>query len=161
MATDISVISVERLTTELYAIFDETFENVHGIYLDSNTSLFETLATVSAEEASRPVSSRCASIAGQVEHVRFFIDVLERYIKGEKLGSVDWQGSWYLKTVTPEEWQALKARLKDAYTSVLATLKSIDNWDGENELGGALSAAIHTAYHLGEIRQALCTIKNG
>ena len=161
MATDISVISVERLTTELYAIFDETFENVHGIYLDSNTSLFETLATVSAEEASRPVSSRCASIAGQVEHVRFFIDVLERYIKGEKLGSVDWQGSWYLKTVTPEEWEALKARLKDAYTSVMATLKSIDNWDGENELGGALSIAIHTAYHLGEIRQALCTIKNG
>ena len=161
MATDISVISVERLTTELYAIFDETFENVHGIYLDSNTSLFETLATVSAEEASRPVSSRCASIAGQVEHVRFFIDVLERYIKGEKLGSVDWQGSWYLKTVTPEESQALKARLKDAYTSVLATLKSIDNWDGENELGGALSIAIHTAYHLGEIRQALCKIKNG
>jgi hypothetical protein len=160
MATDISVISVERLTTELYAIFDETFENVHGIYLDSNTSLFETLATVSAEEASRPVSSRCASIAGQVEHVRFFIDVLERYIKDEKLGRVDWQGSWYLKTVTPEEWAALKARLKDAYTSVLATLKSIDNWDGENELGGALSVAIHTAYHLGEIRQALCTIKN-
>jgi hypothetical protein len=161
MATEISVISVERFTTELYAMFDETFENVHGIYLDSNTSLFETLATVSAEEASRPVSSKCASIAGQVEHVRFFIDVLERYIKGEKLGRVDWQGSWYLKTVTPEEWEALKVRLKDAYTGVLATIKSINNWDGENELGGALSIAIHTAYHLGEIRQALCTIKNG
>ena len=66
-----------------------------------------------------------------------------------------------LKTVTPEEWEALKARLKDAYASVPATLKSINNWDGENELGGALSIAIHTAYHLGEIRQALCTIKNG
>jgi hypothetical protein len=67
----------------------------------------------------------------------------------------------YLKTVTPEEWEALKARLKDAYTSVLATLKGINNWDGENKLGGALSIAIHTAYHLGEIGQALCTIKNG
>jgi hypothetical protein len=65
-----------------------------------------------------------------------------------------------VKTVTPEEWEALKARLKDAYASVLATLKSINNWDGENELGGAPPIAIHTAYHLGEIRQALCTIKN-
>ena len=65
-----------------------------------------------------------------------------------------------LKTVTPEGWEALKARLKDAYASVLATLKSINNWDGENELGGAPPIAIHTAYHLGEIRQALCTIKN-
>jgi hypothetical protein len=87
--------------------------------------------------------------------------VLERYIKGEKVGRVDWQGSWYLKTVTPEEWEALKVRLKDAYTGVLLTIKSINNWAGENELGGALSIAIHTAYHLGEIRQALCTIKNG
>ena len=93
--------------------------------------------------------------------MRFFIDVLERYIKGEKLGKVDWQGSWYLKTVTPEEWEALKVRLKDAYTSVMATLKSIDNWDGDNELGGALSVAIHPAYHLGDIRQALCTTKTG
>jgi hypothetical protein len=66
----------------------------------------------------------------------------------------------YLKTVTSDEWTVLKARLKDAYTSVPANLKSIDNWDGENELGGAPSIAIHTAYHLGEIRQALCTIKN-
>jgi hypothetical protein len=35
---------------------EETFENVHGIYLDGATSLFETLATISAEEASVPVS---------------------------------------------------------------------------------------------------------
>jgi hypothetical protein len=158
MANDISV---ERFTTELYAILDETFEHVHGIYLDRNTSLLETLATVSAEDASRPISSRCASIAGQVEHTRLNIDVLEKYIKGEMVGDVDWPGSWYLKTVTPEEWEALKARLKDAYTSVLATLKGLDSWEGENRLGGALVVAIHTAYHLGEIRQALCTIKNG
>jgi hypothetical protein len=153
-------ISVERFTKELYALFDETFENVHGIYLDGGTSLLETLATVSAEEASRPVSSKCASIAGQVEHVRFFIDVVERYIKGETLGRIDWQGSWYLKTVAPDEWEALKVRLKDAYMSLLGTLKGLDDWEGENELGGALSVVIHTAYHLGEIRQALCTVKN-
>jgi hypothetical protein len=153
-------IPVERFTSALYAILDETFEKVQGIYLDRNTSLLETLETISAEEASRPVSSRCASIAGQVEHTRFYIDVLERYLKGETVGNVDWQGSWYLKTVTSDEWEALKARLKDAYTSVLAAMKGRDNWDSEDDLSNAMAVAIHTAYHLGEIRQALCTIKN-
>ena len=31
--------------------------------------------------------------------------------------------------------------------------------DGEDEIGGAMAILGHTAYHLGEIRQALCTIK--
>ncbi len=56
-------------------LLDETFDNVHGIYLDKGTSLFETLATVSAEEASRPVSSRCASLSAQVAHVAFYLDM--------------------------------------------------------------------------------------
>jgi hypothetical protein len=29
----------------------------------------------------------------------------------------------------------------------------------EETMGGALSIVVHTAYHLGEIRQALCTLK--
>jgi hypothetical protein len=31
-------------------------------------------------------------------------------------------------------------------------------WD-EDRMVGALSIVVHTAYHLGEIRQALCTLK--
>ena len=152
-------IAVQRFTREYFEILDETFEHVHGIYLDKNTSLFETLETISAEEASRPVSATCASIAGQVEHVRFYLDVLERYMRGEKVGKIDWQDSWQLKTVTPEEWEALKGRLRDAYGSVLAVMKGFDTWDGENDLGGAFAVLVHTAYHLGEIRQATCIVK--
>jgi hypothetical protein len=148
-----------RFAAELYEILDETFQSVHGIYLDPGTSLFETLETVSAEEASRPVSQHCASIAGQVEHVRFYINVLEQYMRGETVGKIDWQASWYLKTVTDNEWQALKSRLRDQYASVLSVIKSFESWDGENDIAGALAILVHTAYHLGEIRQALCTVK--
>jgi len=152
-------IEAKRFATEIYDLLDETFENVHGIYLDRGTSLFETLETVSAEEASRPVSARCASIAGQVEHVRFYIAVLERYLRGEKVGKIDWQGSWWLKSVTESEWEVLKARLRDQYASVLDLIKSFDTWEGENDIGGSLAVLVHTAYHLGEIRQALCTVQ--
>ena len=151
-------IEAKRFATEIYDLLDETFENVHGIYLDGGTSLFETLATVSAEEASRPVSANCASIAGQVEHVRFYIAVLERYLRGEEVGKIDWAGSWWLKTVTESEWEALKASLRGQYASVLALIKGFDTWEGENDIGGSLAIIVHTAYHLGEIRQALCTV---
>ena len=152
-------IALELFTGELFPLLEETFERVHGIYLDKGTSLFETLDTITAEEASRPVSARCASIAGQVEHVRFYLQVLQEYMQQKAFGKVDWAASWYLITVTPEEWEALKQRLKLTYQDLMALVKSLETWQGENELGGALAIVVHTAYHLGEIRQALCTIK--
>jgi hypothetical protein len=152
-------IPLTLFTDEFFPLLEETFENVRGIYLDKGTSLFETLDTVSAEEASRPVSASCASIAGQVEHVRFYLQVLQDYMQQKQVGKVDWAASWYLKTVTSEEWEALKQRLRSAYQDLTALAKGFETWQGEDELGGALAIVVHTAYHLGEIRQALCTIK--
>ena len=154
------MIAVEKFTNELFEVLDETFEQVRGIYLDKGTSLFETLASISAEEASRPVSATCATIAAQVEHVRFYLDVLEQYLMKQNVGKVDWQEIWRtVQGVTPEEWEASKNRLKDSYQRVMARLKSFETWDGENEIGGALAILVHTAYHLGEIRQAMCVVK--
>lgn len=152
-------IALERFTNELFPILEETFERVHGIYLDKGTSLFETLDTITAEEASRPVSAHCASIAGQVEHVRFYLQVLQEYMQQKEVGKIDWQASWYLKTVTPAEWESLKQRLKATYEGFMSLIKSFETWEGEDEIGGALAILVHTAYHLGEIRQALCVIK--
>jgi hypothetical protein len=152
-------IALDRFTGELYPLLEETFERVQGIYLDKGTSLFETLATVSAEEASRPVSATCASIAAQVEHVRFYLEVIERYMRGETVGQVDWPASWRLTSVTPEEWDALRERLAAAYRSVSAVMRGFESWESENDVAGALAVVVHTAYHLGEIRQALCTVR--
>ena len=152
-------IPLKLVTDELFPLLEETFERVQGIYLDKGTSLFETLDTITAEEASRPVSASCASIAGQVEHVRFYLQVLQDYMQDKEVGKVDWAASWYVKTVTSAEWDALKQRLRSAYQDLTALAKSIETWQGENQLSGALAIVVHTAYHLGEIRQALCVIK--
>lgn len=144
----------------LLAALEETFENVRGMYLDKGTSLFETLATLSAEEASRPVSATCASIAAQVAHVRFYIDVLLRFMRGER-PEVDWGEIWRtVREVTPEEWAASQARLREAYAQVRELASRYDDWTAENAIGGALALLMHNAYHLGEIRQALCTIRS-
>jgi hypothetical protein len=152
-------ITLETFTSTLFALLDETFEHVRGIYLDRGTSLFETLAGITAEEASRATSGKCATLAAQVNHVRFYLDVLERYMLKELTERVDWQQSWQTTSVTAEEWAAIQQRLKDSHARVLATMRSFDDWDDEHRLGGALAIVVHTAHHLGEIRQMLCAIK--
>jgi len=154
-----ATIPVARFTTELFALLEETFDKVGGRYLDRGTSLFETLATVSAEEASRPVSARCASIAAQIDHTIFYLEVIGRYIRGTHEGQDDWDASWQRVYVTPDQWAALLDRLHATHQETLALLRGITTWEGEEDLGGALNILVHTAYHLGEIRQALCTIK--
>ena len=148
-----------RLTTEILALLGETFEDVQGHYLDRGTSLFETLETISAEEASRPVSATCATIAAQVEHTRYYLAVLGEYMAGRKPQGVDWGKSWETRAVTPDEWEASKARLRDAYRAAVAMIKTLEPWEGEDGIGEALAVVVHTAYHLGEIRQALCTVR--
>ena len=151
---------VSRFTTELFDLLDETFENHHGIYLDKGTSLFATLAGINAAEASQPVGGKCASIAAQVAHVTFYLEVLERYILERGAGKVDWGEIWLtVREVTPVEWDTFKIQLQQTYQRVLAMLKSDIDCGGETAIGGALAIIVHTAYHLGEIRQALCIVK--
>ncbi len=151
--------TLDRLKTDLESLLDETFRTVHGHYLDKQTSLFETLATISAAEASQPVGDHCATLAAQVNHIRVYVEVLERYMRGEEVGQTDWAASWRVSGVDEEEWESLKQRLDVAYQSMRATMQGSATWDSEDGIGGALAILVHTAYHLGEIRQALCTIK--
>jgi hypothetical protein len=41
-------IQTDHFTKALYALLDETFDNVQGYFLDKGTSMFESLATISA-----------------------------------------------------------------------------------------------------------------
>ena len=153
------MISEQDFTTVLFQYMGETFENPVGIYLDKNTSLFQTLETVTAQEASIPVGGKCASLAAQVAHVTFYIESLERYIVDNDQSPRDWGLIWRtVEKVTPEEWESYKDKLKQAYQRMSKLLRENKTWN-EDSILGALSIVVHTAYHLGEIRQALCTLK--
>lgn len=149
----------ETLLPMLNALLDETFESVQGIYLDGGTSLFETLAGISAEQASIPVSEKCASIAAQVKHVNFYLEVLERYMLENDNSRADWGEVWRTtREVTPEEWQSIVETLKNTYRRLRERLAGLEDWTAERPLEGVLAIITHTAYHLGEIRQATCVI---
>lgn len=152
-------IKTEDYLNNFFALLEETFENHHGIYLDKNTSLFPTLEAVSAQEASIPVGGRCASLAAQVAHVTYYLEVLERYVVHNDRSPADWGKVWRtVEKVTPEEWDEYKSKLKDAYRRIEAMFRENPVWN-EDSIGGSMAVVVHTAYHLGEIRQALCRPK--
>ncbi len=153
-------IQTDQFTNPFFMILEEVFDQHHGIFLDPDTSLFDTLATISAVEASRPIGGKCSALSAQVAHTNFFIEVLEQIILGKDVGDPDWGEIWEtVGEVSPKEWSDLQNKLKQTYLRVKAELKEVKNWDDEALLGNVLAIVAHTIYHLGEIRQALCTLK--
>lgn len=153
-------IQTDHFTKALYILLDETFDNVHGLFLDRGTSLFETLATISAEEASLPVGDKCATLAAQVKHIAFYLDVTENQVRSGVYEPQDWGKIWReTGAVSAAEWEASKAALRESYERIKRLIADTAEWPNEQYIGGAIAVITHTAYHLGEIRQALCTLK--
>ncbi len=163
METEMSAqIPVKRFKSALLDCLDETFSTVHGVYLDQGTTLYETLDGVSAEEASQAASSKSATIAAQVEHIRFYLDVIDDYMRTGVDKTNNWREIWQtVHQVTPDEWEEMKSRLRASHERVMTTINSFEKWDGKYDIRGGLSILVHTAYHLGGIRQALGAIRAG
>ncbi len=154
-----TAIQPDHFTGALLTLLDETFDDVHGLYLDGGTSLFETLAGIDAARASIPVGGRCATLAAQVKHVAFYLDVVDQTVRDPSTPPVDWGEIWRtVSAVTPAEWTAIQAELRASYERIQALIQAAPAWPSENHIAGAIAIVAHTAYHLGEIRQALCTL---
>ena len=158
----VAQIPVDSFKKQLLACLEETFSRVLGIYLDKRTTLYETLEGVSAAEASRAISPNSATIAAQVEHVRFYLDVLDEFMRTGIDKKNNWREIWEtVSEVTPEQWEDIKRRLRASHERVLMTINSNETWNGEHDISAALGVLAHTAYHLGGIRQALGAIRAG
>ena len=123
------ITSLQRLSDlkQLTGLAIENFKNVHGVYLDKGTTFYETLDTITAEEASERISPDSATIAAQVEHVRFYLDVLDNYMRTLQSAKTNWREIWdTVGAVTPEEWEATKKRLRASHAAVMTTINSFD-----------------------------------
>jgi hypothetical protein len=142
----------------LLALFDETFRTPAGepqgsIYLDRGTSWEDSLRDLSAADASRPAFAEATTIAAHVAHTIYYVEVLQEYMKGGT-PVTDWPGSWKATEVSDSEWDALRARLFDTCTAVRHSIEEESAWD-DNKTGGAMAIVVHSAYHLGAVRQLL------
>lgn len=145
------------IRTEALDLLEEVFVTHHGYILDRGTSLFDTLAGIDAETASLRYSPHCGTLAAQVNHTRFYLDVVLRAMRDGDTTRADWDSSWEVEAVSTAEWTALVAGLRASYEAVHAFIGSRDRWN-EASVGDAMAIVAHSAYHLGEIRQALAVI---
>jgi len=154
-------IAEEDFTRSLFFILKETFEGppprTSSAYLDQGGGLFQTIKNVTAEDASRAVWPGAPTVAAHCAHVKFYLDVLRRYMQGVS-EQADWKQSWLVQTVGAAEWESLKQELREAYSKVGEALRSVGDW-GERPVGGALAVVAHTAYHLGAVRQLVRGLK--
>lgn len=150
----------EQFTNALLVLLDEAFDEVHGFFLDPHDSLFATLAGINAAEASIPVGGKCATLSAQVKHVAFYLDVYVNSFHNPSAPKVDWGEIWRtVNLVTPEEWQSIQAELHTSYTRLRDFIKTEPPWQSHTDFADAFAVVAHTVYHLGEIRQALCTLR--
>ena len=155
-----TTIQSEHFTQAIYSLLDETFDHVNGHYLDSGDSLFETLATITAAEASIPVGGKCATLAAQVKHVAYYLDRTVVTVLDPSAPRADWGHIWRtVSAVTPAEWQAIQVELRASYDGIKRLIANTPGWPSADHISGAIDVIAHTAYHLGEIRQALCAIR--
>ena len=146
----------------LEAFLLEAFESVQNqpLFINRGTSLFQTLAEITAEQASQPMGA-CATIAAHVDHIRYYLEVLEDFMFKNDLSYVDWNTIWdSVSTVSDEEWQTINANLKASYDRIKAHLSSDEVWKSIHEVSAMMGIIVHTAYHLGEIRQMMCRLKS-
>ena len=149
-----NTIRTEDFTNNLRTLLIETFESPQKpstAYLDHGTGLFDTLDKLSVEQATRPITEGGTSVASQVKHLRFYIDVLEQIMDGATV-EADWPDSWQVGEVTPEVWNTLKAELRTGYARLSQRLNTLENW-GDEEVGDSMAILVHSAYHLGALRQ--------
>ena len=151
-------IDLADFRTALLEALEEAFDNVHGYFLDKGDSLFETLAGISASEASQSLGPRSGNIAAKVNHIRFYLDAIAANVASGEYAPADWPSSWAIGEVNDAEWQDLIDRLRATYDGLKEFIATNHNWN-QMFVGGAFGIVAHTAYHLGEIRQALAAIK--
>jgi hypothetical protein len=146
----------ERVRESLVQLLHELVDGPPGgeayVLNPGDHGLLTSLDQLSAEAASARPQDR-SSIAAHVDHVRYGLELMNRWMRGENPWSdADHSVSWTRQTVNDEAWKALRAALrKEAHDWIGAvdTERPLDRV----ALGGLLGSVAHLAYHLGAIRQ--------
>jgi hypothetical protein len=115
--------------------------------------LLRSLDTLSAAAASARPNGR-SSVAAHVDHVRYGLSLLNRWLGGETnpWATANWAESWTHVQVTDEEWAALRANLQGEAHAWIEGAGQARDMDA-TALGGVIGSVVHLGYHLGAIRQ--------
>ena len=111
------------------------------------------LDALSAADASARTGGR-SSIAAHVDHVRYGLELMNRWAAGEKdpFSTANYSQSWQRQSVTEGEWRNLREALAREFQAWESAVREPRDFEGI-ALTGMIASVVHLAYHLGAIRQ--------
>ena len=123
-----------------------------------DAGLLRSLDALSATDAST-ITIGGSSIAAHVDHLRYGLELMNRWSNGENpFSEADYSASWRRTTVDDAEWKNRRVQLRDQlrpWMDVVATPRAVNDL----ELTGIISSVVHLAYHLGAMRQMNSAMK--
>ena len=150
------------LSNMLTEIFDGPPGQEAYLLNPGDPGLLRQLDAINASTASqRPMPGK-TTVASHVDHVQFGLAILNRWAAGEAnpWAGADFNASWQRTSVTEPQWRGLRDGLRREVEQWRGYVAGRSSWD---DLGAAaaLSTAVHTAYHVGAIRQILAGLQSG
>ena len=145
-------VPLERAARELLA---EAFRgrDAGPVWFLDDEGILATARGMTAARASRRTTEGGATIAGHIEHVRWFLAVTNAYARGER-PPIDWSQSWSVQEIDEDEWGPLVDALEREYEALYEHLEqgALDTGD-EPQVKSLLATLTHVGYHVGAIRQ--------
>lgn len=115
--------------------------------------LFKSLDKLSAADASAVPAAGGSSIAAHVDHLRYGLELLNRWSRGENpFLDANYSASWHRVTVTETEWRQLRDRFSAEARTWQNNIRQPRRLT-DDELNAVFGSVVHLAYHLGAIRQ--------
>jgi hypothetical protein len=141
------------VSTVLRELIDGSGTEACWVLNPSDPGLLRSLDTLTAGAASAPARDGGPSIAAHVDHLRYGLELMNRWNQGENpFADADFSASWRRGTVSDEEWAARREQLRAQAHRWLAAVRQPRDLS-EFELTGVIASVAHLAYHLGAIRQ--------
>lgn len=153
----------EVFTDSVRLLLMEAFEGAHEQrpwFSDSapEAGLFATLAALSPETASRPVTAGGTTIAAHAEHLRWSLALTNALARGETPDD-EWAESWSLRTVNSNTWRQLQTDLRSEYQTLISALPPTPDLTNPIFVTSGVALVAHAAYHLSAIRQMALVLR--
>jgi hypothetical protein len=149
MSTFLASHAVRTIVAE---IFEGARPNAAWVINPGDAGLIAWLRSLTPEQASTRRGAR-SSVAAHANHLRFHLELLNRFSQGEEpFSTADWTTSWQKQSVSAEEWSVLVDELARRADDWQFTLADDHEWDPV-AITGAIASAAHMAYHFGAMRQ--------
>ena len=141
------------------ALFREAFEGreegkTGTWFVQDREAILPTLDAVDAMAASHSPGASLPTLAAHAYHLRYLLQWMN-VPEGGTRPEGDWESSWTKEVVTSEEWDALRAEIRERYGRAVAWMARNEDWSPNDASLTFLSPLPHVAYHLGAMRVLL------